>query len=189
MPESAREQFEGNADLTVSPSGPASRTGPIASSILLNCHEANNVLRCRVHSQEKQACCDRFQVEIDAVTPWPTLVKGATAILPLFRHRKTRRSGLVKCTAQFHVLFAFANLVRAGRAFGCVHARTLSCTWETVLRLDKTRLVVTHAHEKLISTIVMSDAGLVVSNRPHTYVFSASLAGVQAELKYLSGRR
>ena len=42
----------------------------------------------------------------------------------LFRHRKTRYRGLAKNTAQLHTLFAFANLVLAGRTFGSAHART-----------------------------------------------------------------
>jgi IS5 family transposase len=44
----------------------------------------------------------------------------------LFRHRKTRYRGLAKNTAQLHTLFAFANLVLAGRTFGSAHARTPS---------------------------------------------------------------
>lgn len=44
----------------------------------------------------------------------------------LFRHRKTRYRGLAKNTAQLHTLFAFANLVLAGRAFGSAHAPTPS---------------------------------------------------------------
>ncbi|BDT58106.1 IS5 family transposase [Massilia varians] len=44
----------------------------------------------------------------------------------LFRHRKTRYRGLAKNTAQLHTLFAFANLVLAGRTFGGAHARTPS---------------------------------------------------------------
>jgi IS5 family transposase len=35
----------------------------------------------------------------------------------LFRHRKTRYRGLAKNTAQLFTLFAFANLVLAGRRF------------------------------------------------------------------------
>jgi len=34
----------------------------------------------------------------------------------LFKHRKTRYRGLKKNTAQLHILFALANLVRAKRA-------------------------------------------------------------------------
>ena len=44
----------------------------------------------------------------------------------LFKHRKTRYRGLAKNTAQLHTLFAFANLVLAGRTFGSAHARTPS---------------------------------------------------------------
>ena len=44
----------------------------------------------------------------------------------LFRHRKTRYRGLAKNTAQLHTLFAFANLVLAGRTFGSAQARTPS---------------------------------------------------------------
>jgi transposase, IS5 family len=41
----------------------------------------------------------------------------------LFRHRKTRYRGLVKNTAQLFTLFAFANLVLAGRRFTVAEAR------------------------------------------------------------------
>jgi IS5 family transposase len=44
----------------------------------------------------------------------------------LFKHRKTRYRGLAKNTAQLHTLFAFANLVLAGRTFGSARARTPS---------------------------------------------------------------
>lgn len=44
----------------------------------------------------------------------------------LFRHRKTRYRGLAKNTAQLHTLFAFANLVLAGRTFGNAHTRNPS---------------------------------------------------------------
>lgn len=44
----------------------------------------------------------------------------------LFKYRKTRYRGLAKNTAQLHTLFAFANLVLAGRTFGSAHARTPS---------------------------------------------------------------
>lgn len=44
----------------------------------------------------------------------------------LFRHRKTPYRGLAKDTAQLHTLFAFANLVLAGRTLGNAHARTPS---------------------------------------------------------------
>lgn len=44
----------------------------------------------------------------------------------LFRHRKTRYRGLAKNTAQLHTLFAFTNLVLAGRTFGSARARTPS---------------------------------------------------------------
>jgi len=44
----------------------------------------------------------------------------------LFKHRKTRYRGLAKNTAQLHTLFAFANLVLAGRTFVSAHARTPS---------------------------------------------------------------
>lgn len=44
----------------------------------------------------------------------------------LLRHRKTRYRGLAKNTVQLHTLFAFANLVLAGRTFGIVHTRTPS---------------------------------------------------------------
>jgi len=44
----------------------------------------------------------------------------------LFKHRKTRYRGLAKNTTQLHTLFAFANLVLAGRTFGSSHARTPS---------------------------------------------------------------
>lgn len=44
----------------------------------------------------------------------------------LFRHRQTRYRGLAKNTAQLHTLFAFANLVLAGRTFGSALARTPS---------------------------------------------------------------
>lgn len=44
----------------------------------------------------------------------------------LFRHRKTRYRGVTKNTAQLHTLFAFANLVLAGRTFGSARARTPS---------------------------------------------------------------
>jgi IS5 family transposase len=44
----------------------------------------------------------------------------------LFRHRKTRYRGLAKNTAQLFTLFAFANLVLAGRTFGSARARTPS---------------------------------------------------------------
>eukprot|EP01032_Pedospumella_encystans_P024884 gene24884-28129_t len=41
----------------------------------------------------------------------------------LFRHRKTRYRGLAKNTAQLFSLFAFANLVLAGRRFKLPNAR------------------------------------------------------------------
>lgn len=44
----------------------------------------------------------------------------------LFKHRKARYRGLAKNTAQLHTLFAFANLVLAGRTFGSARARTPS---------------------------------------------------------------
>jgi len=44
----------------------------------------------------------------------------------LFKHRKTRYRGLAKNTAQLHTLFAFVNLMLAGRTFGSAHARTPS---------------------------------------------------------------
>lgn len=44
----------------------------------------------------------------------------------LFKHRKARYRGLAKSTAQLHTLFAFANLVLAGRTFGSAPARTPS---------------------------------------------------------------
>jgi len=44
----------------------------------------------------------------------------------LFRHRKTRYRGLAKNTTQLFALFAFANLVLAGRTFGSARARTPS---------------------------------------------------------------
>jgi IS5 family transposase len=44
----------------------------------------------------------------------------------LFRHRKTRYRGLAKNTAQLFTLFAFANLVPAGRTFGSARAQTPS---------------------------------------------------------------
>jgi IS5 family transposase len=44
----------------------------------------------------------------------------------LFRHRKTRYRGLAKNTAQLFTLFAFANLVLAGRTFGSARAQTPS---------------------------------------------------------------
>jgi IS5 family transposase len=44
----------------------------------------------------------------------------------LFRHRKTRYRGLAKNTAQLFTLFAFANLVLAGRTFGSAGAQTQS---------------------------------------------------------------
>lgn len=44
----------------------------------------------------------------------------------LFRHRKTRYRGLAKNTAQLFTLFAFANLVLAGRTFGSAGAQTPS---------------------------------------------------------------
>lgn len=44
----------------------------------------------------------------------------------LSRHRKTRYRSLAKNTAQLHTLFAFANLVLAGRTFGSARAQTPS---------------------------------------------------------------
>jgi IS5 family transposase len=44
----------------------------------------------------------------------------------LFRHRKTHYRGLAKNTAQLFTLFAFANLVLAGRTFGSARAQTPS---------------------------------------------------------------
>ena len=41
----------------------------------------------------------------------------------LFRHRKTRFRGLAKNTAQLFTLFAFANLVLAGRRFTVTETR------------------------------------------------------------------
>jgi IS5 family transposase len=41
----------------------------------------------------------------------------------LFRHRKTRYRGLAKNTAQLFTLFAFANLVLAGRRFKLPNTR------------------------------------------------------------------
>ena len=46
----------------------------------------------------------------------------------LFRHRKTRYRGLAKNTAQLFSLFAFANLVLAGRRFKLPNAHTPSRT-------------------------------------------------------------
>ncbi len=44
----------------------------------------------------------------------------------LFHHRKTRYRGLAKNTTQLFSLFAFANLVLAGRTFGSARARSPS---------------------------------------------------------------
>ena len=44
----------------------------------------------------------------------------------LFRHRKTRYRGLAKNTAQMFTLFAFANLVLAGRRFRVTESRSPS---------------------------------------------------------------
>jgi len=44
----------------------------------------------------------------------------------LFRHRKTRYRGLPKNTAQLFTLFAFANLVLAGRRFTITESRSPS---------------------------------------------------------------
>jgi IS5 family transposase len=44
----------------------------------------------------------------------------------LFRHRKTRYRGLAKNTAQLFTLFAFANLVLAGRRFATPNTRVAS---------------------------------------------------------------
>ncbi|KQV35395.1 hypothetical protein ASC93_24025 [Massilia sp. Root335] len=44
----------------------------------------------------------------------------------LVRQHKARYRGLAKNTAQLHSLFAFANLVLAGRTFGSARARTPS---------------------------------------------------------------
>lgn len=44
----------------------------------------------------------------------------------LFKHRKTRYCGLAKNATQLPTLFAFANLVLAGRTFGSPDARTPS---------------------------------------------------------------
>lgn len=44
----------------------------------------------------------------------------------LFRHRKTRYRGPAKDTTQWFALFAFANLVLAGRTFGSARARSPS---------------------------------------------------------------
>ena len=44
----------------------------------------------------------------------------------LFRHRKTRYRGLAKNTAQLFTLFAFANLVLAGRRFTITESRNPS---------------------------------------------------------------
>ena len=44
----------------------------------------------------------------------------------LFRHRKTRYRGLAKNTAQLFTLFAFANLVLAGRRFRVTESRSPS---------------------------------------------------------------
>ena len=44
----------------------------------------------------------------------------------LFRHRKTRYRGLAKNTAQLFTLFAFANLVLAGRRFKVTESRSPS---------------------------------------------------------------
>ena len=44
----------------------------------------------------------------------------------LVRHRKTRYRGLAKNTAQLYTLFAFANLVLAGRRFTFTEARSPS---------------------------------------------------------------
>ena len=42
----------------------------------------------------------------------------------LFRHRKTRYRGLAKNTAQLYTLFAFANLLLAGRRFTITESRS-----------------------------------------------------------------
>ncbi len=44
----------------------------------------------------------------------------------LFRHRKTRYRGLAKNTAQLFTLFAFANLMLAGRRFTISDTRRTS---------------------------------------------------------------
>jgi IS5 family transposase len=44
----------------------------------------------------------------------------------LFRHRKTHYRGLAKNTAQLFTLFAFANLVLAGRRFTICDTRRAS---------------------------------------------------------------
>ena len=44
----------------------------------------------------------------------------------LFRYRKTRYRGLAKNTAQLFTLFAFANLVLAGRRFTITASRNPS---------------------------------------------------------------
>ena len=46
----------------------------------------------------------------------------------LFRHRKTRYRGLAKNTAQLFTLFAFANLVLAGRRFTITESHTVLMT-------------------------------------------------------------
>ena len=46
----------------------------------------------------------------------------------LFRHRKTRYPGLSKNTTRLHTMFAFVNLVLAGRTLGSARALTPSWT-------------------------------------------------------------
>ncbi len=95
----------------------------------------------------------------------------------LFRHRRTRYRGLAKNAAQLHALFAFANLLLAGRTFGTAHARTPSCVENQAPRLAKTAVAALGKFgNQSISAIAMRDAGLHTSNWSETYLFSASLA-------------
>ena len=74
-----------------------------------------NPLGCAKEKLEKAKASARAKVE----HPFHVLKT-------LFKHRKTRYRGLAKNTAQLHTLFAFANLVLAGRTFGSACARTPS---------------------------------------------------------------
>ena len=54
---------------------------------------------------------EKLKAQTRALVEHPFLI-----VKNLFRHRKTRHRGLKKNTAQLHILFALANLVRAKRA-------------------------------------------------------------------------
>jgi IS5 family transposase len=54
------------------------------------------------------------------------VVRPLRVVKNLFRHRKTRYRGLVKNTVQLFTLFAFANLLLAGRRSTITESRSLS---------------------------------------------------------------